>query len=298
MSEHPMPDLCTKFRQYVRRSDWVYRLEGRRDLQVVYLLIIITLVAAVFAPLLTPQNPNVTDLDGKNQPPSAGHLLGTDYLGRDLLSRVIYGLQTSLEISITTIALSFIVGVAIGSFAGYRGGLVDNVIARVIDLFLAFPSIILALALMMVMGAGIVNMIIMLSIVQWASFARLVRGQVLSEKNQDYVLSSRAAGLPGWWTLTKHILPNCIMPVVVMATMDIGHAILTISTLSFLGVGIPPAIPEWGSMINAGLPYMRIAPLNVIVPGLAITLVTLLFNIGGEGLRDLTDPKSDGEGSL
>lgn len=298
MSESAVTYHMRKISTSVQKSDWLYRFKQRRDLQVVSGLIVLILILAVFAPYLAPQNPNKTDLEEKNQGPSVSHLLGTDYLGRDLFSRVICGLQTSLEIALSTIVISFIIGVAVGSFSGYRGGWIDNIIARIIDVFLAFPSIILALALMMLLGSGIVNMIIMLSIVQWASFARLIRGQVLSEKNQDYVLSARAAALPGWWTMTRHILPNCIMPVVILATIDLGHAILTIATLSFLGVGIPPSIPEWGSMINSGLSYMRIAPLNVIVPGLAITFVTLLFNIAGEGIRDITDPKSVHEGSL
>lgn len=282
----------------LKKFDWYHRLKERRDLQIVFTLIIIVFLLSICAPLLAGQNPNSQDLGGKNQGPSLYHLCGTDYLGRDLFARVMYGLQTSLGIAITTILISFVIGVSIGSFSGYQGGWIDNCIARIIDLFLAFPSIILALALMLLMGSGILNMIIMLTIVQWAAFARLIRGQVLSEKNQEYVLSSRAAGLPGWWIVTKHILPNCIMPVIVLATMDIGHTILTISTLSFLGIGIPPAIPEWGSMINSGLPYMRVAPLNVIIPGLMITCVTLLFNIAGEGLRDITDPLADNEGSL
>ncbi len=279
-------------------SEWLSRYKQRRDLQIVSGLIILLLFIGVCAPFLAPQNPNNTDLDRKNEGPSIDHILGTDYLGRDLLSRVICGLQTSLEIALLTIILSFIIGVSVGSLSGYSGGWIDNIVARVIDVFLAFPSIILALALMVLLGSGITNMILMLSVVQWAAFARLIRGQVLSEKNQDYVLSARAAAFPGWWTMIKHILPNCIMPVLILATIDIGHAILTIATLSFLGVGIPPAIPEWGSMINSGLPYMRIAPLNVIVPGLAITYVTLLFNIAGEGIRDITDPKMGHEGSL
>jgi peptide/nickel transport system permease protein len=270
----------------------------RPGLQVVLALLATVILASAFAPMLAPQDPNATDLYGKNQGPSAAHILGTDYLGRDLFSRVICGLQTSMTIALTTIAATFVIGTAIGGYSGYRGGWVDNVVARVIDVFLAFPSIILALALITLLGSGIVNMILMLAVAQWASFARLMRGQVLSEKNQEYVLSARASGLPGWWILTKHIMPNCIMPVVVLATMDLGHTILTISTLSFLGLGIPPSIPEWGSMINAGLDSMRTAPLNVIVPGIAITIVTLLFNLAGEGLRDITDPKSDGEGSL
>ncbi|MCA1916295.1 ABC transporter permease [Methanospirillum hungatei] len=298
MSECTLSTQVRKISISIQKSDWLYRFKMRRDLQVACVLIVIILIIGFFAPDIAPQNPNITDLEGKNQGPTADHILGTDYLGRDLFSRVICGLQTSLEIALATIVISFIIGVTIGSFSGYQSGWIDNVIGRIIDVFLAFPSVILALALMMLLGSGVLNMIIMLSIVQWASFARLTRGQVLAEKNQEYVLSAKAAALPGWWTMTKHILPNCIMPVIVLATIDIGHAILTIATLSFLGVGIPPAIPEWGSMINSGLPYMRIAPLNVIVPGLAITCVTLLFNITGEGIRDITDPKTDNEGSL
>ncbi|MCZ0860956.1 MAG: ABC transporter permease [Methanocorpusculum sp.] len=282
----------------VRGADWYYRLRQRPGLQIVFVLLAVVLIAAVFAPVISPQDPAAQDLYGKNQWMSADHWFGTDYLGRDLFSRVVCGLQTSMAIAVTTIVITFVIGTAIGSYAGYKGGWVDNVIARVIDVFLAFPSIILALALVTLLGSGILNMIFMLSIVQWASFARLMRGQVLAEKNAEYVLSARAAGLPGWWILLKHLMPNCIMPVVVLATMDLGHTILTISTLSFLGLGLPPSIPEWGSMINAGLDSMRTAPLNVIVPGLAITTVTLLFNLAGEGVRDITDPGTDAEGSL
>ena len=282
----------------MKKSDWYLRLKQRPGLKAVFVLIGIVLLLSVIAPYLAPQNPNAVDLYDKNQGPSAEHLLGTDYLGRDLFSRVICGLQTSMAIALTTIVFSFIIGVAVGGYSGYKGGWVDNVVARVIDVFLAFPSIILALALITLIGPGIVNMILMLAVVQWASLARLMRGQVLYEKNQEYVLSARASGFSESRILIRHIIPNCVMPVVVLATIDIGHTILTISTLSFLGMGIPPSIPEWGSMINSGISYMRIAPLNVIVPGIAITIVTLLFNMGGEGIRDITDPKSDGEGSI
>jgi len=298
MSEVGSARKLRRWRASVLESDWYSRLMQRPGLQVVLALLATVILASAFAPMLAPQDPNATDLYGKNQGPSAAHILGTDYLGRDLFSRVLCGLQTSMTIALTTIVVTFVIGTTIGGYSGYRGGRVDNVVARVIDVFLAFPSIILALALVTLLGSGIVNMILMLSVVQWASFARLMRGQVLAEKNQEYVLSARASGLPGWWILMKHIMPNCIMPVVILATMDLGHTILTISTLSFLGLGIPPSIPEWGSMINAGLDHMRTAPLNVVVPGIAITIVTLLFNLAGEGLRDITDPKSDGEGAL
>ncbi len=298
MSEVSTANRVRVWRAQIRDADWYFRLRQRTGLQIVFVLLVVVLVAAVFAPAIAPQDPTVQDLYGKNQWMSAEHWLGTDYLGRDLFSRVVCGLQTSMAIAVTTIAITFVIGTAVGSYAGYKGGWIDNVIARIIDVFLAFPSIILALALVTLFGSGILNMIFMLVIAQWASLARLMRGQVLAEKNAEYVLSVRAAGLPGWWILLKHLLPNCIMPVVVLATMDLGHTILTISTLSFLGLGLPPSIPEWGSMINAGLDSIRTAPLNVIVPGLAITTVTLLFNLAGEGIRDITDPGTDAEGSV
>ncbi|MDR0438835.1 MAG: ABC transporter permease [Methanocalculaceae archaeon] len=282
----------------VCETDWYYRLRQRPDLQIVFVLLVVVLSVSIFAPIISPHDPAVQDLYGKNQWMSADHWFGTDYLGRDLFSRVVCGLQTSMTIAVTTIATTFVIGTMIGSYAGYKGGWVDNVISRVIDVFLAFPSIILALALVTFLDSGILNMILMLVIAQWASFARLMRGQVLVEKNAEYILSACAAGLPGWWILIKHLIPNCIMSVVVLATLELGHVILTISTLSFLGLGLSPSIPEWGSMINAGLDSMRTAPLNVVVPGLSITTVALLFNLAGEGIRDIIDPGTDAEGSL
>ncbi|MDI9633617.1 MAG: ABC transporter permease [Methanolinea sp.] len=240
-----------------------------------------------------PGDPHETSLESKNEGPSIRHPLGTDYLGRDLLQRTLHGLRTSLSIALGTIGLAFLVGCSLGCVSGYYGGRIDEFLARIIDISLAFPAIILALALAALIGPGISNLILVLALVQWASFARLMRGQVLSEKNQEYILSARAAGLPGWWIMLHHLVPNTIMPAVVLATMDIGHTLLTVSTLGFLGVGIPPSIPEWGSMINAGLNYMHTAPQNVLVPGMAITLVTLLFNIAGEELRDLIDEERE-----
>lgn len=281
----------------IRDSEWYCRFIQHPHLVAAFWLIGLFLLLAICAPIIAPQDPNAQNLYNKNQGPSADHLFGTDYLGRDLFSRTLCGLQTSLSIALATIALTFVIGTGVGCYSAYSGGWVDDVVARVIDVFLAFPTIILALALITLIGPGVLNMVLMLVVVQWASFARLMRGQVLSEKNQDYVLSARAAGLPGWWIVTRHIIPNAIMPVVILATMDIGHTILTISTLSFLGLGIPPSVPEWGSMINAGLNCMRVAPLNVFVPGLAITAVTLVFNVAGEGLRDVTTDKGPESGA-
>lgn len=297
MSEAVTAMIFTK-KQSLKERDWYLRLMQRPGLLMVFVLILLVIILSFISPLIVPQDPAATNLYGKNQNPSSEHWFGTDYLGRDLFSRVLAGLQTSMAIALTTITISFVAGVFIGGYSGYKGGWVDNIIARIIDVFLSFPSIILALALITLLGPGLLNMILMLSIVQWASFARLTRGQVLFEKNQEYVLSAKSFGLSKFLILTKHVMPNCIMPVLILATMDIGHTILTISTLSFLGLGIPPSIPEWGSMINSGLDFMRTAPFNVIIPGFAITLVTLLFNLAGEGLRDITDPKTNAEGAL
>lgn len=293
MSEVWSPGNVRKIYTRLSDTDFYIRLMKRPFLVLTYVLIGFVLVLSIFAPFIAPQDPNATDLYDKNQGPSEEHIFGTDYLGRDLFSRTLCGLQTSMAIALTTIFCTFFIGTAIGCYSAYSGGWVDNVFARIIDVFLAFPSIILALALIVLLGPGLINMILMLSVVQWASFARLMRGQVLAEKNMEYVQSARAAGLSDLRIMIRHIAPNCIMPVLILATMDIGHTILAVSTLSFLGLGIPPSVPEWGSMINSGLNYMRIAPLNVIVPGLAITVVTLLFNIAGEGLRDVSDPNSD-----
>lgn len=283
-----------RVRPDLRKGDgWSEIFTRQPLLSVVFCLIGLAFLLALVGPFLVPQDPNATALGQKNQGPSLAHPFGTDYLGRDLFSRTIWGLRTSLFIAVSTILLTFVVGTAAGCFSAYCGGRIDEILARTIDLFLAFPAIILALALVTLLGPGLLNMILILVIAQWASFARLMRGQVLSEKYQEYILSSKAAGLPGWWIITRHLMPNTIMPLIVLATIDIGHTILTISTLGFLGLGIPPSIPEWGSMINAGLSYMRIAPLNVIVPGVAITIVTLLFNVAGEGLRDHSDAEQE-----
>ncbi|MDO9326346.1 MAG: ABC transporter permease, partial [Methanoregula sp.] len=181
----------------------------------------------------------------------------------------------------------------VGCIAGYYGGVVDEVLSRFVDLLLAFPGIIFALALLAFMGAGVLNLIIAITISQWAIYARLMRGQVISIKNLDYVQSARTAGLPDHRIMIRHLFPNAIMPVLILATLDIGHVILSVASLSFLGLGIPPGIPEWGSMIGAGKEFLRTAPLNVIVPGLAITFVVLIFNFLGEGLRDILDVHKD-----
>jgi peptide/nickel transport system permease protein len=271
------------------KNRFVLEIRRRTGFLVCLALLGILIGIAVLAPFIVPYDPNTTDLPHKNEGPSSAHIWGTDYLGRDLFSRTLCGTQTSLLIAFVTVGCAFAAGAAIGCVAAFYGGVVDEIISRCIDLFLAFPGIIFSLALLGLIGAGIVNMILALTLSQWATFARLMRGDVLSIRNLEYVQSARTGGLPDRRIMFRHLVPNAIMPVLVLATLDIGSVILSTAGLSFLGLGIPPGIPEWGSMIGAGKEFLRTAPLNIIAPGLAITVVVLLFNILGEGLRDILD---------
>jgi peptide/nickel transport system permease protein len=271
------------------KNRFAREIRKRTGFQVCLVFLGILIAIAGLVPFMVPYDPNVTDLPHKNEGPSSTHLWGTDYLGRDLFSRTLCGTQTSLLIAFVTVGCAFATGASVGCIAAYYGGIVDEVASRCIDLFLAFPGIIFSLALLGLIGAGIVNMIIALTLSQWATFARLMRGDVLSIRNLEYVQSARTGGLPDRRIMLRHLVPNAIMPVLVLATLDIGSVILSTAGLSFLGLGIPPGIPEWGSMIGAGKEFLRTAPLNIIVPGLAITVVVLLFNILGEGLRDILD---------
>jgi peptide/nickel transport system permease protein len=249
---------------------------------------------ALFAPMISPYDPNTIDLKNKNLSPSGEHLLGTDYLGRDLLSRILIGARTSLSVTFGVVLISLFIGITLGCAAGYYGGIVDESLSRIIDIFLAFPGIIFALAIMGVLGSGIFNMIFALSITQWPKYARMMRGQVLSLKKQEFVLSAVTSGANDFHIIYKHIIPNAIAPLLVLATIDLGHVILSISTLSFLGIGLPADIPEWGAMLSAGKEFMRTAPYQTIFPGLTITFFVVIFSILGDGMRDILDPNHEG----
>lgn len=272
----------------------LYReIAKRPGFQVCLALVGLLMIVAIFAPVISPYDPEAISVKDKNLGISSEHLFGTDFLGRDLFSLTIWGARTSLFIASVSVAIALLFGTIIGCLAGYYGGIIDEILSRCVDLLLAFPGIIFALALLAFMGAGVLNMIVAITISQWAIYARLMRGQVISIKNLEYVQSARTAGLPDRRIIIRHLFPNSIMPVVILATLDIGHVILSVAGLSFLGLGIPPGIPEWGSMIGAGKEFLRTAPLNVIVPGLAITFVVLIFNYLGEGLRDILDVHKD-----
>ena len=253
-------------------------------------LLLIIVLLAVIAPFIAPYDPNTIDLTNKNLGPMASHLLGTDYLGRDMLSRILLGAQTSLFIASCVVGISLTFGILVGCISGYYGGLVDDIISRVIDIFMSFPGIIFALAMLGALGPGVINMIISLAMVQWSTYARLMRGQVLSIKKNEYVQSSLLIGSNDVHVIGKHIIPNSIAPIITLATLDLGNVILSIAALSFLGIGLPADVPEWGAILSSGKEFMRVAPFITIVPGLAITVVVLIFSVLGDGMRSILDP--------
>ncbi len=253
-------------------------------------VIILFILAAVFAPLLTPYTYDEMDLANRLAPPSAAHLLGTDEGGRDVFTRLLYGARVSLLIGIVPTLLSMAIGAALGILAGFAGGKTDTVIMRIADVMLAFPSILLAMVLMYMLGDGLINIFLTLSIVNWASVARVVRAETLRLKELEYVEAARVTGVSRSKILLRHILPNCIPTLIVLFTLNVPSSILTESGLSFLGLGIQPPAASWGLMVNQGRQYLYTAPWLSFAPCVAIMLTVLAFNFLGDGLRDVMDP--------
>ena len=249
---------------------------------------------AIFAPWLAPYPPNVPVLADFLQGPSSHHLLGTDSLGRDLLSRILWGARTSLEIGLIVVAIGSVSGIVLGLLAGYYGGWVNQVIMRIIDALMAFPMIILALIVAALLGGGMKNVIIALSIGMMPSYARVMCGQVLSIKENDYVTASRSLGATNWRIMFSHVFHNCLPPLIVMITMMLGSVILAEAGLSYLGIGISPPTPSWGSMINDGQQYLLDFPIMSFAPGVFLMLAIFAFNMVGDGLRDALDPSLRG----
>lgn len=255
-------------------------------------ILVVLLLTAILAPVLAPRDPLAQDLYIRLQPPSTSHWLGTDDFGRDIFSRVVYGSRISLRIGLIAISLALTGGTLLGLIAGYRGGLADMLIMRLMDLMLAFPSILLAIAIVAVTGPGIENAILAVSIVLVPQFARLVRSSVLTVREATYVEAARALGATEMRLLFYSILPNCTAPLIVQATLGLGTAILDAAGLSFLGLGAQPPVPEWGAMLSGGRELLLRAPWVMTFPGLAIFTVVLGLNLFGDGLRDALDPKT------
>jgi peptide/nickel transport system permease protein len=268
------------------------RMFRRNRIALVGLIIIaIFLIVAVAAPWLTPHNPNAVELSQRLIPPNREYLLGADNLGRDILSRIIAGSRVSLWVGIVSVGLSMAIGVTAGLIAGYRRGAVETLIMRLVDVFLAFPVIVLAIAIMAVRGPGLTNVMVALAIVYWTTYARVTRGVALVIREEDYVLAARSIGVSNLRIMVRHILPNAIPPILVIASLGMGNAILAEAALSFLGLGIQPPQPSWGSMLSFGMQFLRDAPYLSTFPGLAIFVTVLGFNLLGDGLRDALDPR-------
>jgi ABC-type dipeptide/oligopeptide/nickel transport system permease subunit len=276
--------------QIVRpRNQWRVRLYHltRRKLAVVGgLLVIAEVLLALIGPVVSPYDPTTPNFDTVLQPPNLTHWLGTDDLGRDVLSRLLTGARLSLLISVTSIAIAAIVGVGLGIVSGYLGGALDELLMRILDSFMALPSLVLALVIAAVLGPGLMNATIAIAVAGVPIFARLVRGQTLSIKEHDYILAAHASGASSLRMLLHHVLPNALGPVIVQASLGLGFAIITESSLSFIGLGVQPPTPTWGSMVQVGFQFLETAPWYVLAPATSIFLGVLSFNLLGDGLRD------------
>lgn len=286
-----MPDASGKRRA---SSYWAvsWNIFKKNKLGVFCLAVVILLVlVAIFAPLLAPYDPDAQELTNMLQPPSAEHLLGTDEYGRDILSRVIYGCRVSLSVGVVSQVIALVIGFLAGVSAGYFGGKVDAVISFVIQVFSSFPFLLFAIVMMFALGQGLQNLYITLGLLGWASTARLVRGDVMRLKGSEYIQSCILSGGKSWRIIMRHLLPNCVSTLIVTTTLGIPSAIMSEASLSFLGLGVQPPMSSWGQMINAAQPYMQSSTYYSVVPGIAIIVTVMAFNLLGDSLRDALDPK-------
>jgi peptide/nickel transport system permease protein len=259
-----------------------------------FVMAFLFIALAIFAPVIAPYAPNKIIGIDRLKPPSITHIFGADHLGRDVFSRVVFGIQTSLIVSIVSVFLGSAFGTLLGLIAGYAGGTLDTIICRILDVFFGIPTLLLAMALSGILGSGIINPIIAISIVNIPFFARLVRGPTLVEKTKLYTLAAQAIGASAHRIILMHILPNVIPLVIVQSTVSLAYAILIEASLGFVGLGVQPPTPSLGSMLSEGRTYLEIAPWYSIFPGLAIMVMVLAFNLTGDGLRDALDPTNRG----
>jgi peptide/nickel transport system permease protein len=256
-------------------------------------IVLAVILAALFGPLVAPFDPSTQQMELRLEGPTGLHWFGLDELGRDILTRVLYGARISLLVGVVVVGVSATVGITLGAIAGYFGGRVDEIISRVIDILLAFPGLLLAIALVAVLGPSLTNVVMALTLIGWVGYARLVRGQVLRAREFEFVQSARALGASTSRILLRHIIPTALPAVTVQATLGMGAAILNEASLSFLGLGVQPPTPSWGTMLNYGRGHLLDAPHLTIFPGVAIAILVLGFNFLGDGLRDALDPAAN-----
>jgi peptide/nickel transport system permease protein len=276
-----------------RRTQFVLALR-QPAIAVGAVVMLIFLLVALLAPLLAPYEPLGQNISAGLNAPSAAHLFGTDKLGRDIFSRILYGARISLFVGVAVVLISGAVGTLLGVVAGYLGGWADEALMRITDIFFAFPALILAMAIAGALGPSLQNALIAISAVTWPVYARLLRGQVLALKEREFVLAARTVGVPEWQIIVRHLLPNMLAPLLVQGSFDMGGAITAVAGLSFIGFGAQPPTPEWGVMISDARTYMATAWWMGTFPALAIMLVVGSFNLLGDGLRDLLDPRLRG----
>lgn len=256
-----------------------------------FFIITMFIIIGFIAPMLTPYGFDEQNLAKRLQPPSNEHWFGTDDLGRDILTRIAYGARISLQVGFFAVSGAFIVGTFLGLLSGYFGGWLDMIISRVFDILLAFPSILLAIAIVAIIGASLQNALIAIAIINVPIFGRLVRSKVISLREEEYIMAAKAQGMKNGRIIFHHIFPNSVAPIIVQATLGFGTAILEAAALGFLGLGAQPPLPEWGKMLADSRDFIQLAPWTMIVPGVSIMLVVLGFNLIGDGLRDVLDPK-------
>ena len=254
-------------------------------------IIVLMFLCALVAPLIVTYDYAEQDLPSMLQPPSKAHLFGTDEFGRDIFSRVIYGSRVSLKVGFLAVGISLFVGLLLGSIAGYYGRILDSVICALVDIALAFPMTLLAIAIIAILGPGLFNVCLAIALSSWGSFARIARGQFLSLKNQEFIEAAKILGYSDSRIIFRHILPNSLAPLVVLTTLEVTKAIIVEATLSFLGLGIQPPLPSWGSIMSSGRSFLFDAPWITVFPGVMIILVVMGFNLFGDALRDTLDPR-------
>jgi peptide/nickel transport system permease protein len=306
-------DRAAGTRDGLRASRWVQRFaENKLNVAGLSVILLLAVVAVFAVPVetsllgfledpvtvqpfqLAPYEPNAQNLRNRLQPPSLAHPLGTDQLGRDMLSRLMVGARVSMRIGVVVVAISLVIGTTVGVVSGYLGGWVDEALMRLVDVLLAFPGILLALVVAGILGPSLTNVMLALAVVGWTNYARIIRGSVLSVKNEEFVRASRLIGLSRSKLVGRHVVPHVVSPVVVLATLDMGYVILATAGLSFIGLGAQPPTPEWGTMLASGRDHLRSSWWIVNFPGLAIMITVLGFNLLGDGLRDVLDPRDTG----
>ena len=287
-------EFATKKKEFHRISEWQRSLRLIRKNKMAllgFVTIGVLLFLAAFAPLIAPYSPTAMSLRDRLKPPSISHFFGTDDAGRDVFSRVVYGSRITLRICVVVVGLTLVIGSAIGIISGFVGGWLDEVIMRLSDIFLAFPALILAMAITAALGPSLQNAIIAMAVIWWPRYARIARGQVLTIREIDYVTSARAVGSGTPRIMFYHILPACLSPIIVEATLDLGEVIITAATLSFIGFGAQPPTPEWGAMVSVGRNFLRDYWWYTTFPGLAILVTVVGFNLLGDAMRDILDPR-------